>query len=301
LKKLIFVFGIIFVLFTTVCGGKKEEEGGSATNRPPVLENITLLPLKPTVQSEITARILASDKDGDPITYEVKWYVNEDEIGEGMSLTYPEIKKGDRIFAEVTPFDGKAYGEMMRSSEITVGGLPPRIVSVSVIPEIIDVTTPQVTLNALFEDADNDEIDLIVHWLVKDEVLPNTSNVLPLRPLGLKKNEVITGAAFADDGEHRSEGFPFEITIANAPPAFKTKIDSVKCSSDSVHYVLPIFDPDGDPMSFELLQAPDGIMIDAANGVIYGSAGGISVFEVFVRATDSEGAYLDAQFTLNSN
>ncbi|UCF71273.1 MAG: hypothetical protein JSW49_03050 [candidate division WOR-3 bacterium] len=300
MSKSIFAFGIIFVLAVVTCGGKKEEDS-AAVNHAPVLENITLLPLNPTVQSEITARILASDKDGDPITYEVKWYVNDEEIGEGMSLTYPEIKKGDRILAEVTPYDGKAYGKMMRSSEITIGGLPPRIVSVSVIPEIIDVTTPQVTLNALFEDADGDDIDLVVHWLVKDDVLPNTSNVLPMAPLRLKKNDVITGAAFADDGEYRSEAFPFEITIANAPPAFKTKTDSVKCSPKNVHYVLPIFDPDGDPMSFSLLQAPEGIMIDADNGVIYGSAGDISVFEVFVRATDSEGAYLDAQFTLSSN
>lgn len=294
-----FVFGVIFVLSVIVCGGKKEE-GSTATNSPPALENITLLPLNPTVQSEITARILASDSDGDPITYQVKWYVNDEQIGEGMSFTYPEIKKGDRIFAEVTPYDGKAYGEMMRSSELIVGGLPPRIVSVSVIPEIVDVTTPQITLDALFEDADGDDIDLIVHWLVKDEVLANTSNVLPLQPLGLKKNDVITGAAFADDGEHRSEAFPFEITIANAPPAFKTKTDSVKCSADSVHYVLPIFDPDGDPLSFAILQAPQGIMIDAGTGTIYGNAGGISVFEVLVRATDPDGAYLDAQFTLTS-
>jgi hypothetical protein len=137
-----------------------------------------------------------------------------------------------------------------------------------------------------------------VHWLANDEVLTNTSNVLQLSPLGLKKNDVITGAAFADDGDDRSEPFHFEITIANSPPAFKMKIDSVKCATDSVHYTLPIFDPDGDPLSFELLDAPSGIMIDAEKGIIYGSAGQTSVFDVFVRAVDPEGAYLDAQFTL---
>lgn len=299
MRKTISVFTIIFAFSFIACGGKKEE-GTTTTNSPPVLENITLLPLNPTVQSQITARILASDRDGDQITYQVAWYVNDEQIGTGMSFTYPQIKKGDKIFAEVTPYDGKAYGEMMRSSEIIVGGLPPKIVSVSVVPEVVDVTTPQITLNALFEDADGDKIDLIVHWLVGDEVLPNTSNVLPLRTLQLKKNDVITGAAFADDGEHRSEGFPFEITIANAPPAFKTKTDSVKCSTDRVHYMLPIFDPDNDPLTFELLKAPSGIMIDVEEGTIYGNAGDIPVFEVLVRATDSDGAYLDAQFTLTS-
>lgn len=290
-------FWLIVLIHITACGGKKEE-ATTVSNNIPVLQSVTLLPLKPNVHSEITARILASDKDGDPISYLVRWFVNGEEIGEGMSLTYPDIKKGDRIFAEVTPYDGKAYGKAMKSGEITIGGIAPRIISVSVMPEMVYVTTPQITLNALFEDADQEEIELVVHWLVNDEVLNNTSNVLQLSSLGLKKNEVITGAAFADDGDDRSEPFPFEITIANSPPAFKMKIDSVKCATDSVHYTLPIFDPDGDPLSFELLDAPAGIMIDKDNGIIYGTAGETEVFEVFVRVTDSEGAYLDAQFTL---
>jgi hypothetical protein len=299
LKRYLGVFILILTLFIASCGGKKEE-GGVAGNNPPEIRNITLLPLNPTVESEITARILSSDKDGDPITYEVTWFVNEREIGRGMSLAYDEIKKGDRIFADITPYDGKEYGKTMRSGEITIAGLPPRILSLSIIPEMVYVTTPRVVLNALFEDPDGDSIELIVHWLIGDEVLAETSHVLQLNRLEVKKTDVITGAAFADDGEHRSEAFTFEITVANAPPAFRTKIDSVKCSTDSVYYQLPIFDPDGDPLTFEILDAPSGILIDDQQGIIYGAAGANDVFEVAVRATDTDGAYLDARFTLTA-
>jgi hypothetical protein len=289
----------VLVLGIAGCGGKKEESGAEA-NTPPEIKNITLLPLNPTVESEITARILSSDREGDPITYDVAWYVNGDKIGEGMALSYDEIKKGDRIFADVTPYDSKAYGKTTRSGEITIGGLPPRILSLSIIPELVYVNTPQVAVNALFEDPDGDEIKLIVHWLVKDETLTDTSSILQMARLGLKKNDVITGAAFADDGELRSEAFTFEIPISNSPPAFSTRIDSVKCSTDSVYYQLPIYDPDGDPITFEILDAPSGINIDAQKGVIYGTAGEGETFEVAVRATDSDGAYLDAQFTLTA-
>ena len=292
-------FGIILIIALVVCGGRKEEPGAQA-NSPPAIENVTLLPLHPTVQSEITARILASDRNGDPITYQVRWFVNDVQIGEGMSFAYPEIKRGDKVFAEVTPYDGKEYGAMKRSGEVTIGGLQPRIISVSVIPDVVYTNTPEITLNAAFEGTETEGMKLIVHWLVNDEVLPDTSNVLSMQRLGLKKNEVITGVAFADDGEHRSDGFPFEITIANAPPAFKTKIDSVKTSTDRVHYVLPIYDPDNDPLRFEILQAPEGIMVERDEGIIYGTTTGLSVFEVLVRATDPEGAYLDAQFTLTA-
>ena len=160
--------------------------------------------------------------------------------------------------------------------------------------------TQQVVVNALFEDPDGDSIDLYVHWVAKDEVLPDTSPVLQLLSLGLKKNDVITGAAFADDGEYRSEAFTFEIPVANAPPAFRTKIDSVKSSTDSVYYQLPVYDPDGDPLHFEILDAPRGINIDTEQGIIYGSADTGEAFEVSVRATDTEGAYLDARFTLTA-
>ena len=299
MNKYIMVFFFIFVLCISQCGSKKESDA-LAGNSPPVINNITLLPLNPTAQSEITARIISQDPDGDPITYGVKWFVNGREIGEGMSFTYDDIKKGDKIFAEVTPHDGKTYGQPVRSSEITIGGRPPRIVSVSIIPDVVYVTTPQVVLNALFENPDAGPVDLIVHWLVKDEMLPDTSNVLPLARLGVKKNDVITGAAFADDGEFRSEAFTFEIPIVNSAPAFRTKIDSVKCRADSVHYPLPVYDPDGDRMRFEILQAPAAIKIDPEQGIIFGSAGEAEVFDVAVRATDTDGAYLDAQFTLST-
>jgi hypothetical protein len=291
---------MLFLAFFLVQCGNKKEEGSVAGNTPPEIKNITLLPLNPTLESEITARILSSDPDGDPITYTVKWFVNGEEIGEGMSLTYDEIKKGDRIFADVTPYDGKTYGKTLRSGETMIGGMPPRILSLSIIPEIVDVTTPQVVLEALFEDPDGDSAQLFVHWLIKDEVLADTSPVLQIAPLRLKKTDVITGAAFVDDGEYRSEAFTFEITVANAPPAFRTKIDSVKCSTDSVYYPLPIFDPDGDALTFEILDAPGGISVDDQQGIIYGAAVAIDAFEVAVRATDSEGAYLDARFTLTA-
>jgi len=299
LKRHYVIFLLILAFCIVSCGSKKDE-AGTAANNPPEIKNITLLPLNPTIRSEITARILSSDKDGDPITYNVTWFVNEREIGKGMSLTYDEIKKGDRIFADVTPHDGKTYGKTVRSSEITIGGLPPRIVSLSIIPEIVYVTTPQIVLNALFEDPDGDSIKLVVHWLVKEEVLSDTSHILQLPRLGLKKNDVITGAAFADDGEYRSEAFTFEIAVANSPPTFRTKTDSVKCSTDSVYYALPVYDPDGDPLSFEILEAPRGIEIDPQQGVIHGTVVAAQAFEVAVRATDTEGAYLDARFVLTS-
>ncbi len=297
-KGVLLVSLVGLVLFVVGCGGGKRE--GVAGNNPPVINEVSLLPLNPTIQSEIRVRILASDKDGDPLTYKVEWFVNDEKIGEGMSLKYEEAKKGDRISALVTPYDGKEWGGSVKTGEITIGGLPPRIVSLNITPESLFTTTERVVVSAMVEDPDNDSIRLIVHWLVKDEVISDTSNVLDLRKYNLKKNDIVTGAAFAFDGEFKSDEFPFELHIANSAPVFSTRIDSVKARPESVYYQVPIVDPDGDKLTFELLSAPRGVFIDKNSGVIYGNAGEVNSFEVLVRATDTEGAYLDARFTLTA-
>jgi len=287
---------LILIIFAFDCGGKKEEKG--KVNTRPEINDVTIQPTNPSIQSEINLRILSSDQDGDPITYKVIWFVNGREIGEGMSFKYEAIKKGDRISAEVTPYDGKEWGSAFRTGEVVIGGLPPRILSLSIMPESLFVTTQRVSVHAMVEDPDRDTLTIVCHWLVNDIVISDTGTTLELQSFKLKKNDIITGTAFAYDKEFRSEPFPFELHIANSSPIFKTQIDSVRCPKDSVNYPLPIMDPDGDPLTFKMLKAPEGIDIDTKEGVVYGYCKDTTAFEVLVRATDTDGAYLEARFTL---
>ncbi|OGC42144.1 hypothetical protein A2Y85_00905 [candidate division WOR-3 bacterium RBG_13_43_14] len=294
------IIAISLLIFIVACNGKKKDGGPVAGNHKPVINSVSLMPSNPIVQSEITAHILSSDQDADPITYTVKWFVNGRNIGEGMALHSEEIRKGDRVHAEITPHDGKEAGEPFTTSELEVVNTSPRIISVQLAPESVFVTTPQVVLSAAVDDPDRDSMRVIVHWVVGENVINDTSNVFRVQQHGLKKHDVVIGVAFVNDGEVRSEPFEFELHIANAPPTFRTVIDSVKCRSDSIYYPLPIFDPDSDPIDYELLNAPQGISIDRNNGVVYGNAGEVKTFEVSVRATDNEGAYIEARYTLTT-
>jgi len=63
---------IVLVLFTIVtihCECKRE--GKSQINTPPIIEEVTVLPFHPTIESEITVRILGSDADEEPITLQI--------------------------------------------------------------------------------------------------------------------------------------------------------------------------------------------------------------------------------------
>lgn len=295
------IFILLSGLLIIQCGGQKKDNAATKENTPPEITKIVLLPENPSVKTEITAQILSKDKEGDPITYKVEWFLNNKKIGEGESFSYQEVKKGDKIFADITPYDGKVWGKTARSQEITIGGSPPRILSIQTAPESLFVTTSQVVVTALVQDPDKDSVNLIVHWVVNDQVIADTSNVLVLKNFKLKKNDIITGSAFVDDGEFRSEPFTFELAIANAPPVFTSEIDSIKCSPESIYYKLPIIDPDGDPITFELIDAPAGITIDQTQGIISGTVDpAINPIAVSIRATDIEGAYIEAQYTFNS-
>lgn len=289
---------LLVLLVMLGCGGKKEE--GVKGNTPPEISEVTLLPLNPTIQSEISVRILSSDKEGDPITYKVKWFVNGKEIGEGMSFRYEEAKKGDEISAEVTPYDNKEWGKPVQTSEITIGGLAPKIISIRVIPDSVYITTRQVMLDAVVEDLDKDTVSLFCNWLVKDRVISDTQPTLNLQPFNLHKRDTIFASAFVRDREFRSDPFEFAIIISNSPPMLQVEKEITQLRPDSIYYPVPIIDPDGDQMTFEILEAPQGVMIDQKNGIIYGNAGDVKSFDVVVRATDSEGAYLDAKFTLTA-
>lgn len=288
---------VVLCIIVLHCEKKGEEQ--SQTNTPPLIEEVILAPLHPTIESDITTYILGSDKEGDPITFRIVWFVNGVRIGEGRSFTYSKIKKSDRIFAEVSPYDGKAWGTPVKTNEIVIHDLPPKILSITTLPESLFTRTSYLAVGAVVEDPDGDSAGLVVHWFVNERAIPETSNVLDLTKLKLRKNDVIRATAFATDGELQSDPYSVTLTIANSAPVFTRDVDSLKSRNDTIYYHLPIADPDGDRLTFRLLHAPAGIKINDKEGIIYGVTDA-SEFEVLVRATDTDGAFLDAKFSLTA-
>ncbi|HEX7318780.1 MAG TPA: putative Ig domain-containing protein [bacterium] len=298
IRNLFVYLTLIIILFAVHCNGKGEQ--GEAQNTPPEVQTINIAPVTPTVQSEITVQITGFDKEGDPITYQVKWFINDREIGEGMSFKYEDIKTGDKIYAEVTPYDGKAYGKSKQSNSVTIGGQVPRILSVKYAPESVFVTTPTIALDAVIDDPDQDTVSLFCNWLIHDRVAADTLPTFTLSGLNLRKGDTIYASAYAWDKQGRSDPFEFAIVVSNAPPALQNADGVVTLRLDSLAYKIPITDPDNDPMTFELLRGPEGVWIDRNSGVLNGNPGNVNSLEVTVRATDQAGASLVAKFTLTS-
>lgn len=297
LFKIVSLFSIIMLILS--CG--KKEEPGIEKNTPPYITSAFIVPNNPQVGSRLNLRINAGDKEGDKITYTVTWFLNDEEIGEGLEFYLGEVKIGDDLYAEITPHDGKLSGKPVKTAVIQIGNSPPEIISATISPDAVLTSSDELTILGEGFDADNDALAFFCYWaLNRTEILPDSSTTLPLENLNLKKGSVLRAELYAFDGSAVSAPYTIDITVGNAPPILIQDVDSIPYDPQNITYQLPIVDPDDDPMTFELLESPPGITIDQAKGLISGSVEEAGEFTILVRATDVEGAYLDARFTLTA-
>jgi|SRR5215468_3795218 len=100
-------------------------------DRPPQIGSIELVPAGSVSPGQpITARVGASDPDGDAVEYDYAWYVNGERRSETGSMFKTDgLKSGDSIYAEVRASDGSNTTDPLRSPEVKVGSAHPEITS----------------------------------------------------------------------------------------------------------------------------------------------------------------------------
>jgi len=92
-------------------------------NTPPVISEARLLPQTPKSGSRLTVSIKGADADRDVISFRYKWSINDAFAGEENYLE-TELKKGDIITVEVTPFDDEGPGKGVRLRNSVYNSLP---------------------------------------------------------------------------------------------------------------------------------------------------------------------------------
>ena len=82
-----------------------------ADNALPVVEQVRIEPQAPTTGSTVRAIVSARDPDGDPLTFQYQWYIdNVLAPGAGDAFTLKGIRKGSSVHVRATPNDGFADG-----------------------------------------------------------------------------------------------------------------------------------------------------------------------------------------------
>ncbi|RMD59437.1 MAG: hypothetical protein D6828_01480, partial [Nitrospirae bacterium] len=95
-------------------------------NSPPMIKRAIMKPESPHVGSVLEVDAEAYDPDGDEVSFDYKWFINDSLFGEESSI-YEGFKRGDKISVEVIPKDGDSYGKSVTLSKI-IENAPPIVI-----------------------------------------------------------------------------------------------------------------------------------------------------------------------------
>ncbi len=224
---------------------------------PPTAPGAVLEPAAPTALSGLTVKLqrLATDADGDPISYRYRWW--RDGVPhqlEGSAVAPRALKRGETWRVEVTAHDGEQAGPPLVLS-VTVGNTVPDQPQVALKPAS-PVTGAPLTCEAVVpeRDADQEAITVGYRWLRNDrpEALGEGRSELPAGVI--KRGERWRCEAWASDGRSESPRGSAEVTVKNSPPgALQVVIEpEVARTRDELtcRISVPSIDPDRDEVSY---------------------------------------------------
>jgi hypothetical protein len=191
----------------------------------------------------------------------IEWLVNGDPPYPGE--TTPTLKggiakKGFTVQAKVT-----VNGKEIKSNIIKIKNAPPAISKVKYIPEVFkpgDMLGVEVIGAA---DPDGDEVVFTYEWIKNNE--PAGTGRIMDTPV--KKGDKIVVKIIPSDGETPGRTITLNSQIRNMPPVINDNKEFTYDGKLLVHQLKAV-DPDGDPLEYSLNNAPQGMTINSATGLI---------------------------------
>ena len=251
------------------CGSSDSTDSAAPSeNRPPLIESIAILPVAPTIEDGLSLAARVQDPDLDSVALDVQWYRNgAPHQNASRQSTKPfAFEKGDRIYAIAVANDGQETVSR-RSPEVVIENSPPQVTSLRLSPETaLAIDTIRVIAQAT--DVDGDPIEYRYRWYIDGERLDAEGSELPPE-LAKRENRVSVEVAAFDGTDQGPWIASAALRIGNSAPSITTQ-PAYALNSDGVYeYAVNALDPDGDrPLTYELLQAPSGMRVDSASGIV---------------------------------
>jgi len=289
-------------LFSGILSCEKDSQRSvtSKPNTPPVITSVTLLPENPNQESDLSLVVQCEDPEGDSMTYEVQWMINDREApaGDGSLLKSGNFKKGDSIQVKITPSDGKTRGKPFLSPIVRINNSPPVIEKVWIEPKVIHAQD-QLKVVVESSDKDKDFVYYTYQWEKNGTILTEEKGET-LEPGQFKKGDSLSVVVVADDREAR--GTPKRsdpVVVSNSPPMI-TSSPPTSLKGNAYLYQVKTEDSDLDPISFSLKSGPKGMVIDQTTGLlrweIQKENEGTQVVEI--EASDPDGSKSLQHYTL---
>ena len=261
---------LIFFFFYSCTKDKTLSQPNAGVDRAPEIVSASLTPESPVSNLPLSVEYDGHGKDNEPVVYNFRWYVNNTIVQEGTIpvLDPGPYKKGDEIFAEIIPSTKLAVGKPFRTAVKNVANLPPTVTSIEMKP-LHPVVGDTIVATPSGTDPDKDVVDYLYQWTVNDkpvtDVLPDNNT---FSTAGLKKKDVIVVVVTPTDRESKGEKMlSQDVVLRNASPRI---LSTPPTTLENGVYVYQVSanDPDGDALTYYLIESPTGMTIDSKTGLI---------------------------------
>ncbi|TVQ94974.1 MAG: hypothetical protein EA397_00535 [Deltaproteobacteria bacterium] len=205
------------------------------TNTPPTISSVTISPLEPRANQELTCSWGGfDDPDGDEDQSYVAWFIDGEPVGTGPVLEGGFVR-GDTVRCEVTASDGFDDGNTL-SAEVEVQNSPPTVDAVAISPPSADTSTPLECSYTGFDDPDGDDDHSRVRWYVNEEPVGTNPTLSQNRT---ERGDDVRCEVTPHDNIDAGTPISASITIQNAIPSVASVqilpaapgvLDEVACS-----------------------------------------------------------------------
>ncbi len=247
----------------TVQGAAQREDAAL-----PVVTYAEIITTKLISDKYLSVQYAGQDSSGRPIVYRFRWYVDGSLIPEADRNVLDSIyvKKGTRVEAEVIPSCEGVEGRAFRTAAVTIKNTSPFITSITFVP-LPAHPGDQLTAVPEGEDRDNETITYLYQWRVNDKDIPG-ANGPTFDTTALKKKDRISINITPFDGE--DYGKPFMSIYAVLSNRHPDIVSTPPSGIENGIYLYQVIakDPDGDPLTFRLLEAPSGMTIHPSTGML---------------------------------
>ena len=292
-------YGLIglLVLVVILQGCKKSQpvhEGGV-----PVIHKIKFIPSPPMLGKDLQAIV---DMENDPkdgrVIISYKWYRDGELLKDftGNTLPATEVTDGSEIYAEVKAANPSKESAWMKSEKVTVGELGFHFNNIWIEPE-----NPKKSdvLQANY-DCDNCRgMKFFYRWLVNDKKVEEADqSELNGTQAGLKPgDQVVVELATEQDPDDFHGSAPVKVVTRDLVITDKGKL---WIDNNTVYFSFRAQDPDGGPVTYELVQSPQGASLNAGAGQVIwplpqGFAGTVE-FKVKAKNSAGQEAILSGSF-----
>ncbi len=274
---------VVILLFASC--NKKSNNSKSHTEGGVIISGYT--PSNPTTKDDITLSVVRKNNN---ISF--RWTKNGNAIDNNAATLKNDLyKRGDTLFCYI--YSGQKLATKI--GPIIIKNTPPKILDLSIIPSSPRKGT-DLHIAVKSSDADGDDISYFIKWYSDGKLISSDS---VLAGTLIKGGDRVYALVTPFDGFAKGiSAKTQEITILNSAPVISSN-PPTHLNGRKLVYQVNAEDPDGDPITFSLVDPPSGASIDSETGLLtYTIPSGVSGnINFIIKVSDTHGNYSMQKFS----